>query len=61
MYLESYKDNSRHVLLVDNSNQINFQEAWADHRWKQATTVEMNAHDRNKTWDLVSLPLGAKM
>lgn len=34
------------------------QEALADSRWTQAMTAEMEALEKNATWELVSLPVG---
>lgn len=35
-------------------------EALTDEKWKQAMNVEMEALEKNKTWELVKLPVGNK-
>jgi transposase InsO family protein len=40
------------------STPSNMQEALADSRWTQAMAAEMEALEKNATWELVSLPVG---
>ena len=35
-------------------------EALTNEKWKQAMNVEMKALEKNKTWELVKLPIGKK-
>lgn len=39
----------------------NFQEANSNSIWKNAMKEELHAFDKNKTWDIVRLPLGKKI
>lgn len=48
------------ALLADSTNHISLNDALADPSWIAAMQQELNAHDKNGTWELVALPEGEK-
>lgn len=51
--------------LVREKIPANIQEAWSDERWKRAILEEMNALEKNGTWEIIkkprnSVPMGCK-
>nr|KYP48213.1 Retrovirus-related Pol polyprotein from transposon TNT 1-94 [Cajanus cajan] len=63
-YLSFHKFSPTHKIFLVNLNSIsiptNVFEALSDKNWKQAMDTEMEAFEKNKTWELVSLPKGKK-
>ncbi|GJZ16180.1 retrovirus-related pol polyprotein from transposon TNT 1-94 [Tanacetum coccineum] len=48
------------VCLVENTENITFEEAIRSKKWKEATDKEINAIERNKIWEMAQLPKGQK-
>nr|GEV43200.1 retrovirus-related Pol polyprotein from transposon TNT 1-94 [Tanacetum cinerariifolium] len=48
------------VCLVADTENITFEEAIRSEKWKKAIDVEINAIERNKTWEMAQLPKGQK-
>ena len=46
------------VCLIDDTDDITFEEAIRDKKWQNAMDEEIRAIERNETWDLVELPKG---
>eukprot|EP00253_Pinus_taeda_P012378 PITA_12378 len=53
--------NSLFELYCHVDDPIHFEEAIKDKKWIEAMDEEMNAIERNKTWDLVELPKGKEV
>lgn len=53
--------NSLFALYCHVDDPIHFEEAIKDKKWIEAMDEEMNAIERNKTWDLVDLPKGKEV
>eukprot|EP00253_Pinus_taeda_P022296 PITA_22296 len=53
--------NSLFSLYCHVDDPIHFEDAIKDKKWIEAMDEEMNAIERNKTWDLVDLPKGKKV
>eukprot|EP00253_Pinus_taeda_P010962 PITA_10962 len=53
--------NSLFALFCHVDDPIHFEEAINDKKWIEAMDEEMNATERNKTWDLVELPKGKEV
>eukprot|EP00253_Pinus_taeda_P018634 PITA_18634 len=53
--------NSLFALYCHFDDLIHFEDAIKDKKWIEAMDEEMNAIERNKTWDLVELPKGKKV
>ena len=50
-------DEMNFSLLVD-ADPISFQEAYKEEKWRIAMNQEIDAIERNKTWELTNLPEG---
>ena len=48
------------VLFVSAEDPVTFEEAHKDSKWREAMDVEMKAIEKNKTWELTTLPNGSK-
>ena len=48
------------VCLVADAENVNFEEAVKDKKWKDAMDEEIKAIEKNKTWELVEPPEGCK-
>ncbi|KAG7571799.1 Zinc finger CCHC-type superfamily [Arabidopsis suecica] len=48
------------LLLVINDEPWDYNEAKKSEKWKEACVEEISSIEKNKTWDLVELPAGAK-
>ncbi|KAG7551914.1 Zinc finger CCHC-type superfamily [Arabidopsis thaliana x Arabidopsis arenosa] len=48
------------LLLVINDEPWDYNEAKGSKKWKEACVEEISSIEKNKTWDLVELPVGAK-
>ncbi|GJY55771.1 retrovirus-related pol polyprotein from transposon TNT 1-94 [Tanacetum coccineum] len=48
------------VCLVENTENITFEESIISKKWKEATDKEINAIERNKIWEMAQLPKGQK-
>ncbi|KAJ9561968.1 hypothetical protein OSB04_007128 [Centaurea solstitialis] len=63
-YVSSHRLAKSHALLVDKLSTVaipnDVQEALRDEKWKKAMNEEMEALQKNQTWELVSLPSGKK-
>ena len=63
-YVSSHRLSKSYVAFVNQLSSVSLpskvQDAMQDERWMQAMTVEMDALEKNCTWELVSLPLGKK-
>eukprot|EP00253_Pinus_taeda_P029735 PITA_29735 len=53
--------NSLFALFCHVDDPIHFEDAIKDKKWIEAMDEEMNAIERNKTWDLVELPKGKEV
>ena len=53
--------NSLFALYCHVDDPIHFKEAIKDRKWIEAMDEEINAIERNKTWDLVELPKGKEV
>lgn len=53
--------NSLFALYCHVDDPIHFEEAIMDRKWIEAMDEEINAIERNKTWDLVELPKGKEV
>eukprot|EP00253_Pinus_taeda_P030275 PITA_30275 len=53
--------NSLFALYCHVDDPIHFEEAIKDRKWIEAMDEEINAIERNKTWDLVELPKGKEV
>eukprot|EP00253_Pinus_taeda_P036238 PITA_36238 len=53
--------NSLFALYCHVDDPIHFEDAIKDKKWIEAMDEEMNAIERNKTWDLVELPKGKEV
>eukprot|EP00253_Pinus_taeda_P036699 PITA_36699 len=53
--------NSLFALFFHVDDPIHFEDAIKDKKWIEAMDEEMNAIERNKTWDLVELPKGKEV
>jgi len=53
--------NSLFALYCHVDDLIHFKDAIKDRKWIEAMDEEMNAIERNKTWDLVELPKGKEV
>eukprot|EP00253_Pinus_taeda_P021556 PITA_21556 len=53
--------NSLFVLYCHVEDPIHFEDAIKDKKWIEAIDEEINAIERNKTWDLVELPKGKEV
>eukprot|EP00253_Pinus_taeda_P015873 PITA_15873 len=53
--------NSLFALYCHVDDPIHFEDAIKDRKWIEAMDEEINAIERNKTWDLVELPKGKKV
>ena len=53
--------NSLFSLYCHVDDLIHFEEAIKDKKWIDATDEEMNAIEKNKTWELVDLPKGKEV
>jgi len=53
--------NSLFALYCHVDDPIHFEDAIKDRKWIEAMDEEMNAIERNKTWDLVELPKGKEV
>lgn len=60
MYLASTNHDLAIAFMVDFTSEINFEDAVKDKQCNNSMKVEMDAHDRNSTWELVDLPFGEK-
>jgi hypothetical protein len=57
----SNEDTLAHLVLFAESDPIAFDEAIKDSKWRKAMNVEIEAIERNHTWELVELPEGEKI
>lgn len=48
------------ALLADTTNDVQLDAALSDPRWIAAMQLELHAHEKNGTWELVNLPPGEK-
>ena len=48
------------VCLLADAENITFEEAVQEKKWKQAMNEEMNAIEKNDTWELATLPKNHK-
>jgi len=64
-YVSHHRLASSHALAVNNLSSTsipnNVQEAVKDEKWKKAMNEEMEALQKNETWELVKLPPGKKL
>lgn len=64
-YVSQHHLAKSHALLVKELDAVtipvNVEEAFKDSRWKKAINDEMEALQKNNTWDLVNSPHGVKM
>ena len=60
--LEKFSSSHKSFLISLNTIFIptTLSEALSSEKWKQAMNLEMEALEKNKTWDLVDLPIGKK-
>lgn len=56
----SDEDTLAHFALLAGSDPISFDEAIKSSRWRKAMDAEIEAIERNNTWELVELPEGEK-
>ena len=48
------------VMFASVVDPISFEEACKDLKWREAMNIEIQAIEKNKTWELTTLPHGAK-
>jgi len=64
-YVSSHRLAKSQALLVDQLSSVsipnNVQEALKDQKWKKAMNDEIEALQKNRTWELVNLPPGKKI
>lgn len=48
------------AMFIENADPNSYEEAAMNDKWKAAMDLEIEAIERNKTWELVELPQGAK-
>jgi len=53
-------DDTATVMLVTEDDPVVFEEAIKSKRWRDAMKREMEAIEKNKTWELTNLPKGMK-
>jgi len=46
------------MMIADSADPQTFEEAWTSQRWREAMKVEMEAIEKNNTWQLVDPPKG---
>ena len=56
----SKEDNEVHLTMSITIDPVNFEDAWKSKKWRQAMDLEMEAINRNGTWELMELPEGGK-
>nr|KYP54551.1 hypothetical protein KK1_000742 [Cajanus cajan] len=56
----SDEDTAAHFALFTGSDPILFAEAVKEEKWKKAMDVEIQAIEKNGTWELTDLPKGQK-
>jgi hypothetical protein len=49
---------NKHIFLCYPVNRVYFEEAVKEEKWVHAMNEEIEAIERNNTWDLVDLPIG---
>ncbi|XP_057506547.1 uncharacterized mitochondrial protein AtMg00820-like [Actinidia eriantha] len=52
--------NMTHLALLSDGDPMTFEEAVKFEKWRQAMDQEMQAIERNDTWELMALPSGGK-
>ena len=52
--------NMTHLALLSDGDPTTFKEAVKSEKWRQAMDQEMQAIERNDTWELMALPSGGK-
>ena len=55
-------EEERHNLVMFTSAEdlVTFEEAYKSLKWREAMDIEMRAIKKNETWELTTLPAGAK-
>ncbi|CAL8169005.1 unnamed protein product [Prunus armeniaca] len=56
----SYEDTTTHFILFAGSDPILFAEAVKEEKWKKAIDADIQAIEKNETWELTDLPKGQK-
>lgn len=56
----SEDDDMANMAMVDSTDPTTFREAVKHEKWRQAMEKEINSIEKNKTWELTTLPAGAK-
>ena len=53
-------DDNTNAMLVTEDDQVTFEDAVKRKKWRVAMVKEMEAIERNQTWELTDLPKGVK-
>lgn len=61
IYLASQDPDHCMALLTNSTSEVQINDALRDLEWRAAMQVELDAHQRNQTWDLAPLPPGEKV
>ena len=54
------QDNEAHLAISTTTDPVNFEDALKSEKWRQAMDLEMEAINKNDTWELMELPEGRK-
>lgn len=57
---EELSEGEVNMAFMVSSNPISFEEAVKSSKWRLAMDEEINSIEKNNTWKLVELPVGAK-
>ena len=55
-----FEDENLNAMMVTENDPVSFEEAIKSKKWREAMSAEIEAIERNQTWELTVLPKGVK-